>query len=87
MRQCKAKNTITAAMIISVSSDSVQLEGVENPLVVSKNWINHQLPHPGDYLIACDGVRTVLTPTQFKARFVFDDGDDGDGDDGLTPGE
>ena len=84
MRQCKAKNTITAAMIISVSSDSVQLEGVENPLVVSKNWINHQLPQPGDYLVSQGEGYFVLKPHQFDAQFVFDDGD-GDGD--LTPSE
>ena len=73
MKQCKAINTATAALIIGVSSDSVQLDGVENPVVVSKNWINHQLPQPGDYLVHYDGVRTVLNSAEFNARFVFDE--------------
>ena len=60
-------------MIISVANDSVQLEGVEDPVVVSKNWINHQLPQPGDYLVEYDGVRTVLNSADFDAQYVFDD--------------
>ena len=84
MKQCKAINTVTAAMIISVANDSVQLEGVEDPVVVSKNWINHQLPQPGDYLVSQGEGYFVLKPHQFDAQFVFDDLTPADD---LTPGE
>ena len=89
--------TVTAGVIAAIKQIvpngdyHVTVEGTDDPVHVRREWVDHQLPQLGDYLVKDGHQYEVMKPREFDAKFkpvddVEEEAPAGGGEDTETGG-